>query len=76
VIAAHAGNTPQHEIPDNPRTWERNATLFLDLLQAGRVNVADLITHRFSWRQGPEAFERLLADRTQFRGVILDWEGS
>jgi 2-desacetyl-2-hydroxyethyl bacteriochlorophyllide A dehydrogenase len=76
VIGAHASNTPQHELPDNPWTWERNATLFLDLLQAGRVNVADLITHRFSWRQGPEAFEKLLADRTQFRGVILDWEGS
>jgi 2-desacetyl-2-hydroxyethyl bacteriochlorophyllide A dehydrogenase len=76
LIGAHASNTPTYEIPDNPWTWERNAALFLDLLQARRVAVADLITHRFSWRQAPEAFEQLLSDRTLFRGVILDWEGA
>jgi 2-desacetyl-2-hydroxyethyl bacteriochlorophyllide A dehydrogenase len=76
VIGAHASNTPQHEMPDNPWTWERNAALFLELLRARRVHVADLISDRFSWRQGPEVFETLLTDRTRFRGVILDWEGA
>ncbi|TAK22145.1 MAG: hypothetical protein EPO26_12750 [Chloroflexota bacterium] len=76
VIGAHASNTPQHESPGNPWTNERNAALFLDLLEARSIGVADLITHRFSWREGPAVFEQLLADRTQFRGVILDWEGA
>jgi threonine dehydrogenase-like Zn-dependent dehydrogenase len=74
IIGAHASNTPSRETPDNPWTFERNTVLFLDLLQARRVNVADLITHHFSWRQGPEVFEMLLADRAPFRGVILHWE--
>jgi len=76
VIGAHGSNHPPVETPVDVWTWRRSAELFLDLLRAGRVDVRDLVTHRFAWRQGPEVFEKLLEDRTGFRGVILDWEGS
>ena len=40
---------------------------------AGVVDARPLITHRYSWRQAPEAYAMLLEDRTRALGVVLDW---
>jgi 2-desacetyl-2-hydroxyethyl bacteriochlorophyllide A dehydrogenase len=73
VIGAHASTHPPAETPFNPWTRQRNVELFFDLAMAGRVDVAGLVTHRYGWREAPDVFARLLADRTGARGVILDW---
>ena len=73
VIGAHASTHPATETPFNPWTRQRNVELFFDLVKAGRIDVAGLVTHRHAWREAPDVFARLLADRTEARGVILDW---
>lgn len=74
VIGAHASNHPQVETPFNQWTRERNVELYLDFLAAGLVQTADLITHRFSWREAAKVYRMLMEDRTRTLGVILGWE--
>lgn len=73
IIGAHISAHPPAETPHTPWSVARHAELFLDLQAAGVIDVAPLITHRYPWRQTPEAFQMLLRDRTQALGVVLDW---
>jgi 2-desacetyl-2-hydroxyethyl bacteriochlorophyllide A dehydrogenase len=75
VIGAHATTQPAVETPYNLWTSARNGELFFDLVMAGRLNLDDMITHRYPWREAPAAYHMLLADRTQAMGVVLEeWE--
>ncbi|MEX0886346.1 MAG: zinc-binding dehydrogenase [Phycisphaeraceae bacterium] len=47
--------------------------LFLTLLTQGRLNVRDLITHRYPAAQAGEAYDMLLTRRGDAMGVILDF---
>lgn len=71
VIGAHARTTPRLESPHTPWTMRRNVEYFLALLQAGRLQVADLISHRLPLSQAAAAFAMLDKDRTQAMGVLL-----
>lgn len=73
IIGAHISAHPPAETPHTPWSVARHAELFLDLQAAGIIDVAPLITHRYPWRQTPEAYQMLLNDRTQALGVVLDW---
>jgi 2-desacetyl-2-hydroxyethyl bacteriochlorophyllide A dehydrogenase len=74
IIGAHASNHPLVETPFNQWTHARNIELYLDLLGAGLVQTADLITHRFPWREAAAVYRSLMEDRTRTLGVILNWE--
>ena len=52
---------------------ERMSGVFFDYLMSGRMNVAELVTHRYSPLQAPEAYLGLLKDRSTDVGVIFDW---
>jgi threonine dehydrogenase-like Zn-dependent dehydrogenase len=73
IIGAHNSTHTPVETPYNVWTLQRDRELFLDLVAAGEVRVADLITHRFPWQEAPAAFRALWEDRTRFMGAILDW---
>lgn len=73
IIGAHASNHPPVETPDTPWTNSRNIELFLDLLQAQKIHLRDLITHRHPAAMAPEVFRRLDGDRSPSLGVILEW---
>lgn len=74
IIGAHNSTHPPVETPHTPWTIGRHIALFLDWQAAGEIDLRPLITHRYPWRQAPEAFRMLLADRSQALGVVLNWE--
>jgi 2-desacetyl-2-hydroxyethyl bacteriochlorophyllide A dehydrogenase len=75
VIGARVSTTPEVETPYNPWTADRNGELFFDLVRAGKLRLNDLITHRYSWKDAPEAYRTLAEDRTQTMGVAFEgWE--
>ena len=74
IIGAHASNQPLVETPFNQWTRDRNVELYLNLLEAGLIETAALITHRYPWREAAEVYRSLMEDRTRTLGVILEWE--
>jgi 2-desacetyl-2-hydroxyethyl bacteriochlorophyllide A dehydrogenase len=73
IIGAHNSTHPAVESPNTPWTIGRHVELFLDWQAAGVIDVRPLMTHRYPWREAPEAFRMLLEDRSRALGVILDW---
>ena len=53
-------------------TEGRNLAAFLDLLAAGEIDLAPLITHRFPLDRAPEAY-RLISGEAAFLGVVLTY---
>lgn len=49
------------------------AALFLSYVLQGRMDVAPLITHRYSPLDAAEAYELLRDNRSQAMGVLFDW---
>ncbi|MCY4438380.1 MAG: zinc-binding alcohol dehydrogenase [Chloroflexi bacterium] len=72
VIGA-IGNHPSGESKENRWTRGAHAAYFMDLLEHDRVNVRDLITHRTPAADAPNLYPKLLADRTSYLGVVLEW---
>ena len=72
VIGA-IGNHPSGESKENRWTRGAHAAYVMDLLAHDRVNVRDLITHRAPAEDAPNLYPKLLADRTSYLGVILEW---
>jgi 2-desacetyl-2-hydroxyethyl bacteriochlorophyllide A dehydrogenase len=73
IIGAHNSVHPPADTPHTPWPIARHIQLFFDWQAAGVIDVCPLITHRYSWRKTPEAFQMLLEDRTRALGVVLDW---
>jgi 2-desacetyl-2-hydroxyethyl bacteriochlorophyllide A dehydrogenase len=73
IIGAHVSSHPEVATPEQPWTAARNAELFFDLLCDGALELKPLISHRYAYREAPEAYAALLADRSRAMGVILDW---
>ena len=67
------GNHPSGESKENRWTRGAHAAYFMDLLEHDRVNVRDLITHRTPAADAPNLYPKLLADRTSYLGVVLEW---
>ena len=74
VPEGRAANQPLVETPFNQWTRDRNVELYLNLLEAGLIETAALITHRYPWRDAAEVYRSLMEDRTRTLGVILEWE--
>ena len=73
IIGIHNLSHPACETGDYQWTFARHTELFFDLLAAGQVETAPLITHRGTWEEGPALFEMLLEDRSEAMGVVMDW---
>jgi 2-desacetyl-2-hydroxyethyl bacteriochlorophyllide A dehydrogenase len=73
ILGAHASMSPKYASEFNPWTRQEMTGLFFDYLIQGRMNVADLITHRYSPLNAPQVYEGLVRDRSAAIGVIFDW---
>lgn len=73
VRGAQWNTNPQSESHINPWTTARNGELYFDLVRSGLINVDGLISHTFNWKDAPEAYDQILADRTRFMAVRFDW---
>jgi 2-desacetyl-2-hydroxyethyl bacteriochlorophyllide A dehydrogenase len=76
VIGTHTSSQPEVGNYYNPWTRRRNSELFFDLVSAGRLQLDDMITHRYPWRDAPAAYEMLATDRSRAMGVVVEgWNG-
>jgi len=73
ILGIHGYMVPERTTPFTPWTVERMSGVFFEYLGSRRMNVADLVTHRYSPVQAPEVYMGLLKDRSTDVGVILDW---
>jgi predicted dehydrogenase/threonine dehydrogenase-like Zn-dependent dehydrogenase len=66
-----------HDYPLPYVRWTegRNLEAFLDLLAAGRVRVAPLVTHRFEIEEGGRAYDLIAGDaREPHLGVVINYD--
>ena len=73
VIGSHEITRPLHE--DSPGYWTRGREhrVCLDLLARDRVAADALITHRFNWRDFPEAYAKLNEWDNRALGMVINW---
>jgi 2-desacetyl-2-hydroxyethyl bacteriochlorophyllide A dehydrogenase len=74
IIGAHNFSHPPYATPDSPWTMQRDTDLFFDLLEAGRLKMSHLISHRQPVEEAPALYRMLLEDRGSAMGVILTWQ--
>jgi len=53
-------------------TEKRNMQAFLELVAAGKIDVARLVTHRFEIARAPEAYE-LLSGKGKYLAILIDY---
>ena len=66
-----------HDYPFAYVRWTegRNIEAFLDMVAAGRVNVAPLVTHRFTIEEGERAYQLISGEsREPYLGVLLSYD--
>jgi len=73
IIGAHNGSHPEYPTGDNPWTKKRHTELFFDLLRAGEIEVANLVSHRVPPEQAPQTYRMLLEDRSRALGIVFVW---
>ena len=73
IVGVHDEHAPTRAGEHN-RWTKRNMTgLFFAFLQRGQMRVDDLITHRFSPLEAPQAYAMLQTNRATAMGVVFDW---
>ena len=67
-----------HDYPIGYVRWTegRNMAAIVDLVAAGRLPVADLITTRLRVDEAPEAYERLASEGGSPLGIVIGYEAS
>lgn len=73
VMGIHVSARPDVDSDFNQWTYENMSTLFFDYVKEGRMNVKDLITHRYAPQDAPRVYEGLLRDRSTTIGNVFDW---
>ena len=73
IIGAHGKSTPAYETPENPWTKARHIELFFDLVASGDLDLKPLITERIAYSKAPSIYQKLLNNRSQSMGEILEW---
>ncbi len=73
ILGVHAFASAPTYSEWTPWTRRHITELFFDYLRQGRMRVSDLVTHRYSPVDAPQAYARLLSDRAACIGVIFDW---
>ncbi len=74
IIGAHNFSHPKTATYENPWTMVRHCELFFDLVADGELDVKRMISHRVSYKNAPEIYCQLLKDRSQYMGIVIDWE--
>ena len=74
VIGAPANAVPSQN--SSPAFWtiHDEQKTALRLMAAGRLDVEPFITHRFSWKDAPKAYELLGTWEKSALGMVLDWQ--
>lgn len=73
IIGAHMRTTPSVENVASRWTEPANARLIVDLLAAGKLVVAPLISHRQPAAEAVAAYEGIVIHPEDYLGVLLDW---
>jgi 2-desacetyl-2-hydroxyethyl bacteriochlorophyllide A dehydrogenase len=74
IIGCHNFSHPFYPQADNPWTMVRHVEQFFDLLQKNQIDIERLISLKTSYKNAPEVYSNLLNDRSNFMGIIFDWE--
>ena len=61
--------------PATGQRWDRRRSfgLTMEMMAQGRLNLAPMITHRVSWEELPEIYQRLDQGEKEIVGVVVDW---
>ena len=73
ILGAHDSNPPAQSTDHAYWSHQRMADLFYTYLLRGDMRVKDLITHRYSPADAPEAYRMLREERGTAMGVLIDW---
>jgi 2-desacetyl-2-hydroxyethyl bacteriochlorophyllide A dehydrogenase len=74
VIGAHTATTPGIETVASRWTTRANFELVIDLLVAGELKVAPLVSHRVPAAQAIDVYEGIVNHPEGYLGVLLDWQ--
>jgi polar amino acid transport system substrate-binding protein len=55
-------------------TENRNMQSFVELIEAGKIDVETLITHHFAFKDAKEAYQLILDRTEQFCGIVLEYD--
>ncbi len=75
IIGAHNWSVhPPVATPQNP--WSRTAELpyFVEMLAMNQINVKNLVSHRYNYKDAADAYNMLIADRGNAMAAHLVWE--
>lgn len=73
IIGTHASNPPEVSTDHAPWTQSEMYKLFFTYVARGDMRVNDLITHRYTPHEAPQAYHMLRHDRSAAMGVVFDW---
>src|SRR5260370_20862787 len=73
ILGAHDSNPPAQSTDHAYWSHQRMAHLFYTYVLRGDMRVTDLITHRYSPADAPEAYRMLREQRATAMGVLFDW---
>lgn len=73
ILGVHASSAPEFGGVHDQWTLPAMTEYYFHLVSSGRMNVDDLVTHRFQPDQAADVYELLRVDRTSLLGVLLDW---
>jgi threonine dehydrogenase-like Zn-dependent dehydrogenase len=54
-------------------TQGANRKLLLDMIASGKLDVHEMLTHRFQAKDAPEVYERIKQGEAAMLGVLLEW---
>jgi len=55
-------------------TENRNMQAFVDLLKSKKINIADLITHTFDFKNAQDAYQLIIDKKEPFVGIVLKYD--
>ena len=76
IIGCHNFSHPIYANADNPWTNNRHCEQYMDMVKYGMLNVKPLVSRLIDFRDAPEAYKALEANRGQEMGIILDWRNA
>lgn len=74
ILGIHGNASPAQATDFTPWSRVEITSLFFDYLLQGKMNVSDLVTHRWSPMDAPAVYAGLVSDRSAAIGMIFDWE--
>ena len=54
-------------------TQAANRNLLLDMIASGKLEVHEMLTHRFQAKEAPEVYERIKQGEAAMLGALLEW---